>query len=74
MAHGHCYMMPFKENDVMSHFYATNEDQLGMLAQYYEAPWLSARDVLWHKTLRCAARRGAERSGALAGCTACAWH
>jgi len=42
--------MNFLHSDVMSSkllFYRTIEDHYGVVAQYYQLPWLSVRDAVW---------------------------
>eukprot|EP00878_Enallax_costatus_P030767 GHUV01033555.1.p1 GENE.GHUV01033555.1~~GHUV01033555.1.p1 ORF type:complete len:393 (+),score=89.07 GHUV01033555.1:1071-2249(+) len=44
-------LMEFLATDVKQNnipFYATAEDQYGVLAQYYGIPWLSFRNLIWH--------------------------
>ncbi len=49
LAHGHNHLTnSFEEGQLGEQFYRTMDDLHGVLAQYYETPRLSVRDVIWH--------------------------
>lgn len=53
VAHGHSYLSnDFEAGQPGQQFYRTTDDLHGVIAQYYETPRLSVRDVIWHD-LRC---------------------
>jgi len=35
-------------------FWWSVQDHYGVLAQYYQLPWLSMRDAMWHEVVACA--------------------